>query len=76
MHGAVSPPRGVRLTEEEEYARDYPIGGAAQGKREQEEWSSEPRTPEQVRRIPVGGHRSPNEDISPVAERGQVTYRY
>jgi hypothetical protein len=81
MHGGASPPRGGvgmrggRLTEEEEYARDYPTGGAPHGRREQEEWSAEPRTPEQ-RRLPVGAGRGATEDVSPVAERGQVTYRY
>ncbi|KAF2492051.1 hypothetical protein BU16DRAFT_529431 [Lophium mytilinum] len=80
MHGGASPPngglgmRGGRMTEEEEYARDYPIGGALQGQREQEAWNSEPRTPEQGGRRPVG--RRESEDVSPVAERGQVSYRY
>ncbi|KAF2816154.1 uncharacterized protein BDZ99DRAFT_406676 [Mytilinidion resinicola] len=45
---------------------------------EQDAWSSEPRTPEQVGRRPVGGGvgRRESEDVSPVAEREQVTYRY
>ncbi|KAF2266439.1 hypothetical protein CC78DRAFT_566828 [Lojkania enalia] len=54
MHGgAMQRP----LTEEEEYARDYPVSGG-------------PRTPEQTRRP----HR--DSDVSPIAERGAVTYRY
>lgn len=53
MHGGAQR----QLTEEEEYARDYPI-------------SAGPRTPEQTRR----GHR--DSDVSPIAERGTVTYRY
>lgn len=51
MHGAQR-----ELTEEEEYARDYPA-------------SAGPRTPEQTRTR----HDS---DVSPIAERGGVTYRY
>lgn len=53
MHGASQP----RLTEEEEYARDYPV-------------SAEPNTPEHTR------HQQRDSDVSPIAERGAVTYRY
>jgi hypothetical protein len=53
MHGGAQQ-RG--LTEEEEYARDYPVSGG-------------PRTPEQA-------HARKDSDVSPVAERGTVTYRY
>ncbi|KAF2469862.1 uncharacterized protein BDR25DRAFT_325996 [Lindgomyces ingoldianus] len=53
MHGAG---QGT-LTEEEEYARDYPV-------------SNGPRTPEQARRP------QRDSDVSPIAERGTVTYRY
>ncbi|ORY16474.1 hypothetical protein BCR34DRAFT_476427, partial [Clohesyomyces aquaticus] len=55
MHGAAPVQR--TLSEEEEYARDYPIGAG-------------PRTPEQTGRP----HR--DSDVSPIAERGTVTYRY
>ncbi|KAF2120183.1 hypothetical protein BDV96DRAFT_486288, partial [Lophiotrema nucula] len=54
MHGAASR---RELTEEEEYARDYPASGG-------------PRTPEQTRRP------QRDSDVSPIAERGTVTYRY
>jgi hypothetical protein len=53
MHGAQHP-----MTEEDEYARDYPTGGG-------------PRTPEQ----PATRPRADSE-VSPIAERAPVTYRY
>ncbi|KAH7080959.1 hypothetical protein FB567DRAFT_116900 [Paraphoma chrysanthemicola] len=52
MHGAAP-----RITEEEEYARDYPAG---QG----------PRTPD------ANAPRQTHNDVSPIAERNTVTYRY
>lgn len=52
MHGAVPPP----LSEQQEYARDYPVNGR-------------PKTPEHR-----GNHR--DSDVSPIAERAPVTYRY
>ncbi|KAF2735684.1 hypothetical protein EJ04DRAFT_563190 [Polyplosphaeria fusca] len=55
MHGGAT--QQPRLTEEDEYARDYPANGGRQ-------------TPEQGRR----GHRE--SEVSPIAERGAVTYRY
>ncbi|KAF2683765.1 hypothetical protein K458DRAFT_339898 [Lentithecium fluviatile CBS 122367] len=53
MHGGAQQ---RALTEEEEYARDYPVSGG-------------PRTPEHTR-------PRQDSDVSPVAERGTVTYRY
>jgi hypothetical protein len=50
------PPRPAQLTEEEEYARDYPAGAG-------------PTTPEQRR-------RRQDSDVSPIADRDTVTYRY
>jgi hypothetical protein len=55
MHGAIQP-KG--LSEEEEYARDYPV-------------SNGPNTPEQTRR-----QAADSDGVSPIAERGAVTYRY
>ncbi|KAF1950042.1 hypothetical protein CC80DRAFT_497060 [Byssothecium circinans] len=52
MHGAQQ-----QLTEEEQYARDYPA-------------SSRPRTPEQSTRPRA------DSEVSPIAERAPVTYRY
>lgn len=53
MHGAQPP-----LTEEEEYAREYPAG-------------QRPRTPDGNAPRPPQTH-----DVSPIAERNTVTYRY
>ena len=47
------------LTEEEEYARDYPVNRGGR-----------PDTPEQ------SGRRPRDSDVSPIAERGALTYRY
>jgi hypothetical protein len=55
MHGASQP---KQLTEEEEYARDYPV-------------SNGPNTPERTRR-----QTQESDGVSPIAERGAVTYRY
>jgi hypothetical protein len=54
MHGAVQHP----ITEEEEYARDYPAG-------------QRPQTPD-LNVPPQQVHT----DVSPIAERNTVTYRY
>lgn len=54
MHGAVQHP----ITEEEEYARDYPAGQRS-------------RTPD-LNVPPQQSHT----DVSPIAERNTVTYRY
>jgi hypothetical protein len=55
MHGASQP---KQLSEEEEYARDYPV-------------SNGPNSPEQTRR-----QTQDSDGVSPIAERGAVTYRY
>lgn len=55
MHGASQP---KPLSEEEEYARDYPV-------------SNGPHTPERTRR-----QTQDSDGVSPIAERGAVTYRY
>ncbi|KAF2034019.1 hypothetical protein EK21DRAFT_57349 [Setomelanomma holmii] len=52
MHGAAP-----QISEEEEYARDYPAGGR-------------PRTPD------ANAPRQSHNDVSPIAERNTVTYRY
>ncbi|KAF2827831.1 hypothetical protein CC86DRAFT_404873 [Ophiobolus disseminans] len=55
MHGAQPP----QISEEEEYARDYPVG-------------QRPRTPE----LTVPPQQQSHTDVSPIAERNTVTYRY
>ncbi|OCK85054.1 hypothetical protein K432DRAFT_422088 [Lepidopterella palustris CBS 459.81] len=76
MHGAVSPPQPQKpdlLTEEEEYARDYPVSNGSKpaiqfaDRRAHEE--NEPQTPAQTR-------IRPDSEVSPITERGAVTYRY
>lgn len=56
MHGAAQS----NLTEEEEYAQDYPAG-------------KRPKTPEQEQEQ---AHQRQQGDVSPLTDRGTVTYRY
>ena len=58
MHGAAQS----NLTEEEEYARDYPAG-------------KKPKTPEREQEQEQA-HQRQASDVSPLTDRGTVTYRY
>jgi len=69
MHGAASPPPRPAF-DDDDLDRDYAIanGGRPAGRPSDDE-ASEPRTPERVR-------VRPDSEVSPIAERGAVTYRY
>lgn len=68
MHGAVSP---LRPALDDDLDRDYTIinGGRPGGRLGDNYEAGEPHSPERVR-------ARPDSDISPIAERGPVTYRY
>ena len=68
MHGAVSP---LRPALDDDLDRDYAIvnGGRPGGRLGGDDEAGEPHSPERVR-------VRPDSDVSPIAERGPVTYRY
>lgn len=71
MHGAASPPPRLAPDDDDDLDRDYAIsnGGRPGGRLGDDDEASERGSPERVR-------VRPDSEVSPIAERGPVTYRY